>query len=126
MKNPPLEIGQVYIEDLGPGRAPNQITITEFGMVGLEPLVRYTVFPVVYGSRYKMVRRRFEGLIKSGVFVLQPKQRAKNETETRFDKAALTKEIADLKEAVVMWRAKYVSLRNRMQNIKLEVNCSDL
>lgn len=77
---------------------------------------RWRIFNVTTQRPLRSTVTIYEGL----------EEHAKNETEFQFDKAALLKEIADLKESSVMWRAKYVSLLNRVNNIKAEIAMSGL
>lgn len=82
-----LQIGQVYVEDLGPGFPPNRLEIISFG----ERLVSY--FKSSRSARYSMLRNRFEACIRGGAFILQSKPLA----NVRFDKATALQENALLR-----------------------------
>lgn len=61
-----LKVGQQYVEDNGPGKQPTIITVFWVGRDVQYAMGQSSV-------SYRMVRNRFEGLVRGGVFSLMEK-----------------------------------------------------
>lgn len=112
MKIKPIEIGQVYIENLGVGKPSPQWEICK---VQSGEYVEYGESKT--SARFYMAQHRMEGLIRAKVFMLKPDD-AENENGFKFERAALLLEIRELEDRLRKTEQEIYRLQQMEKRIK--------